>query len=288
MVIVCAVGWLRPAAATLQICGKKAIMYSPTATGANFCVVGIFKNEAHALREWCSHYLVEGAARIYLIDNGSTDAWQQALEGYEDSVKVVSDPTRHAQIDLYNKHFLDTVRREHQWALVVDLDEFLYSREPHATVAHFLASLPPDVHAVQVPWTMFGSSGWKRQPNSIIHNFVWRQDRTAVQSGRFDAHKSATRTECLSQLGVHESVLRDALTPGRILKLDRRDENAPLQINHYAVQSQEYFENVKMRRGDVHTNISDNVRDWTYFEEYDVNYVQDRELSNKTNPHAAA
>lgn len=134
----------------------------PAAAGANFCVVGIFKNEAHALREWCSHYILEGATRIYLIDSGSTDAWQQALEGYEDSVTVVSDPTRHAQTDLYNKHFLDVVRREHQWALVVGLDEFLDSREPHTTVSHFLDSFPPGIDSVEVPWTMFGSSGWER------------------------------------------------------------------------------------------------------------------------------
>ena len=103
-----------------------------------------------------------------------------------------------------------------------------------------------------------------------------------MQSRRFDNQKSATRTECLSQLGVHQPVLRDALTPGRTLKLDRRDESAPLQLNHYAIQPQEVFGNVKMTRGDAISKLSDNVRDRTYFETYDVNHVQDRELSNKT------
>ncbi|KAF0114211.1 MAG: hypothetical protein FD150_1646 [Rhodobacteraceae bacterium] len=31
------------------------------------------KNETHLIEEWLDHYLANGAERIFLIDNGSTD-----------------------------------------------------------------------------------------------------------------------------------------------------------------------------------------------------------------------
>ena len=36
-------------------------------------VLGIMKNESLNIDEWISHYLAMGAAKIYLIDSGSTD-----------------------------------------------------------------------------------------------------------------------------------------------------------------------------------------------------------------------
>ena len=36
-------------------------------------VGGVFKNEAHSIKEWIDHYLFHGADHFYLINDGSTD-----------------------------------------------------------------------------------------------------------------------------------------------------------------------------------------------------------------------
>ena len=42
-----------------------------------------------------------------------------------------------------------------------------------------------------------------------------------------------------------------------------------LQLNHYQIQSKEYFEKIKMVRGDVSNKSWDSMRTWKYFEEND-------------------
>jgi hypothetical protein len=55
-----------------------------------------------------------------------------------------------------------------------------------------------------------------------------------------------------------------------------------LALNHYAIMSNEYFEKVKMTRGDVSTYDKkiNNIRNWKYFEKYDHKEVFDNELAN--------
>jgi hypothetical protein len=59
-------------------------------------------------------------------------------------------------------------------------------------------------------------------------------------------------------------------------------DNGLLQINHYPLQSREYFEDVKMRRGDAVNPALDQVRNWDYFETYDRPcVVEDLTLRNQ-------
>ena len=37
------------------------------------CVVSMFKNESHILKEWLDHYINEGVEYFFMIDNGSND-----------------------------------------------------------------------------------------------------------------------------------------------------------------------------------------------------------------------
>ena len=51
-------------------------------------------------------------------------------------------------------------------------------------------------------------------------------------------------------------------------------------IDHYRIRSREYFEKVKMTRGD--SNIPGFIRDWAYFAEQDANCsIEDRLLATQ-------
>lgn len=45
-------------------------------------------------------------------------------------------------------------------------------------------------------------------------------------------------------------------------------QNNKIRLNHYRIQSFEYFKNVKMTRGDVSVQTNENIRDLKYFEHY--------------------
>ena len=72
--------------------------------------------------------------------------------------------------------------------------------------------------------------------------------------------KGAVRISQAKKLYVHEHWLKS----GRNHK-----EHDALQLNHYAIQSKEYFEKIKMTRGDVNRERSDFARNWHYFDSYD-------------------
>jgi hypothetical protein len=52
-----------------------------------------------------------------------------------------------------------------------------------------------------------------------------------------------------------------------------RYENNLIHLNHYPLQSLEFFQKVKMTRGDVACKEYDNIRNMDYFNEYNKNAV---------------
>ena len=60
----------------------------------------------------------------------------------------------------------------------------------------------------------------------------------------------------------------------------KEETGSPLIINHYTIQSLDFFMKVKATRGDIDNYIetTDRRRDLTYFTSYDLNDVQDDNL----------
>ena len=138
-------------------------------------VVAIFKNESNIITEWLEHYLAEGVNHFYLIDNGSTDNYQKLIESYikEKLVDIKVDDRPHMQVEHYNS-YLDKIKKESEWVMVVDLDEFIYSRLSYTTISDYLKSIPNTIAQIYVPWKMFGSSGQIIQPSCCIDTFRLR------------------------------------------------------------------------------------------------------------------
>ena len=52
------------------------------------CIVAIFKNESHILKEWMEHYISQGIDKFFLIDHNSTDNYFHILQPYINSGMV--------------------------------------------------------------------------------------------------------------------------------------------------------------------------------------------------------
>ena len=239
-------------------------------------VVAIFKNEAHIMKEWLQHYTRQGVTHFYLINNGSTDNWELETMGFP--VTVHTDTVKHKQISHYNSYFLHKIKKEAEWLFVVDLDEFMYARLGFRDIPEYLQSVSEDVGQISVQWLMFGSCGHVKQPESVINGFVKRLDYDKPIEKDFLNSKSICRTRDIKIFDIHNSVqFRKELS----IQMNSEDcvKKSPLHLNHYAIQSLEFFTNVKMTRGDVQSKKYVTVRNLEYFNKYDCNEIEDTELA---------
>jgi hypothetical protein len=256
-------------------------------TEINLALIAMFKNEAHIMKEWIEHYIKEGVEKFYMIDNGSTDNYMTIIAPYikKKYVIVIKDRKRYAQMELYNKYFLNIAKKT-KWCIVCDLDEFIYSRNGYNRIIDYLNSVPNDVSNVLIPWKLFGSNGYIKQPSSVIKSFTKRQNAN-IDSIEI---KPIFRGRSLKKIGVHNSeidgrTINSANDPIENKYSSDTSEDilkrSNLHLNHYAIQSYNWFKSVKMTRGDACSSQSDRSRNDEYFLKYDHKDLDDYELANK-------
>ena len=141
---------------------------------------------------------------------------------------------------------------------------------------------------------MFGSSGLISQPRSgVIENFIYRMDWYSS----FNQYvKSIVRTSAAGALHHHQSRISSSYLVAKpkfkvqstAAAKSKPGEDFAIHLNHYPIQSYEWFMRVKASRGDAAHAHSDNVRDERYFLAYDTNTsVFDDELRRKTRSSAS-
>jgi len=257
------------------------------------CLVSVFKNESHILEEWIQHYIKQGVDHFFLTDNGSSDDYMKILEKYISSgmVSLNINPEKYKQIEHLN-HYLHEAKN-YDWVIVCDLDEFIYARKGLRSIKEYLNTLGQDILHVSVPWKLFGSNGHIQQPDLVIPNFLRRLN--CENCFRINS-KCITRSNCIQRIYQHANHITEnggkIITPDGLLHaIGTKDfahiseeilKNSYLHLNHYAIQSWEWFKNVKMTRGDVLSPGSDSIRNEGYFKGYDHNGVLDDELKELT------
>ena len=246
-------------------------------------VLGIMKNEALILQEWIDHYLWQGADKIILIDNGSSDNSMDIAQANERGGRVtcISRPQKHRQEDHYRDAIrASDLRKKYEWLLIADLDEFWFCKDG-SLVRQALMEVdglnPGDytlVDLIYLDSTEFGSSGFVQQPNSTRESFIMRNpnpnDLDIVFRRKWIYRIS--KLKHVKDITIH-NVLR--IRSDKVISGHRK-----FQLNHYRIQSREYFEKIKMTRGD--SNIPGFIRDWAYFAEQDANCsIEDRLLATQ-------
>lgn len=257
----------------------------------SICVVSVFKNEKHALEEWITHYIKEGIDHFFLTDNGSDDGYIDILDKYikNGNVSLNINPERYQQVKHLNFYINDV--KKYDWAIVIDLDEFMYARKNYNTIKQYLSSLDTNINQIYIPWKMYGSNGHVNQTENIIHYFL---KRDIYNNSRLINGKCITRTKKLIKIDLHQSFTNSnglIITSDGNIKQHRDNNfiyiseellnNSCLHLNHYAIQSWEFFSKIKMTRGDASSSSINHIRDKNYFDAYDNNIVLDDELHNK-------
>ncbi len=267
----------------------------------SLCLVAIFKNESHILDEWIKHYMNQGVDHFFLIDNGSDDHFMDTLHKYN-NITLHIDPTRIPQSNHMNHYCLEKCK-QYDWVIQCDLDEFIYARNSFSTIKEYLKSLDDSISQVFIPWKIFGSSGFntldQKQPTKVVDHFIKRiyydkecgfQGVIMHNSDKYSFTKCIVRTKYLIKFDVHSHKTSNRNWIGTNSSSDIYSNNAfykinedslsksCLHLNHYVIQSYDWFMRIKVTRGDAcHAN---NVRNESYFREFDAvsNDIDDTEL----------
>jgi hypothetical protein len=288
---------------------KPDLGYSESAIGgsglSSITLLAIFKNESHVLSEWIDSHAAEGVDKFILVNNNSSDDFESAIGSarYAYRVTLLHDSITHRQSHIYNTAFNSHIQgSDSEWLLVCDLDEFVYARNGFATITDYLRTVPKDVSCIALPWKLYGSSGFDKHPETgVVSNFTYRDDYEPKGDGKimngmcspgWMYSKYIARISQIINLQVHKVTIKSGRlllpdgnngTPDSDFQLITEDslKNYNLHINHYVIQSREFFERVKMTRGAPNDAAQDSIRDWNYFAKHDTNLILDDELARK-------
>ena len=256
-------------------------------------VLAVFENESHIMKEWIQHYIMEGVDHFYLINNFSTDDYASILKEFIHCVTLFdsvtpNDQLQDAQTESYRFVFQNYIKGNTEWLIVVDLDEFMYSKKLNLkNKFQFLINTNPSTGMIQVSWKIFGSNGYIEQPKSVVKHFTKRA--TCLDA----LIKNIFRVVCVENFDLHHVDLKVGYekisvpgTPLTSYSIAQTEENlikANIHLNHYRVQSREYWNNSKMKRGDFNRDNAQIFLNMEYFESLDKqsNTTTDTELYHK-------
>ena len=220
------------------------------------------------LLDRCKLAVLATDCEFLLVDNGSTDDPLKILKPYIDNgiVVYISLPEKHKQVEHYKKVIIDEdIINKTEWLIICDLDEFFYGY-PNKLIDTIHEYKEYDI--IYSNWYMFGSDGLIEHPADIRKSIVWR-DKNFHKPTKYIVKPNKIKN--LNDLDIHTINNMN----NKIIVNDK------IRLNHYPIQSLDFFTKVKMTRGDVNSPISENVRDMRYFNKYNKNMnYKDTDLSN--------
>jgi glycosyltransferase involved in cell wall biosynthesis len=228
-------------------------------------VLAIFKNETDNLKVWIDHYLWQGVEHFYLIDNGSTDNPLEILQDYIDKgiVSYYYKEEKHKQAEHYRWVFdTENLKNNTYWLIVCDMDEFFYGVDHKLTTK--LKTLEC-FNVIYANWHMFGSDNLTKQPSDIRTNIIHRKPELDKNTKYIFKTASVKNSSMIWIHGlVYPGTMEVIKTHPKI-----RIANKLIKLNHYPIQSLEFFQKVKMTRGSANVAKHDKIRDMDYFKRYD-------------------
>jgi Glycosyltransferase family 92 len=215
----------------------------------------ILRNEIRGVVEWLAHYKALGVNDFLIYDNESDDGTAELLRALAEAGELTlihwphsvgERPQRLAYADARKRATAD-------WLAFFDADEFLLLRQD-ADLGSFLQRFDDSISAVAISWVVFGSGGQQAwRPAPVTLRFVDALPPDAEPNRQIKAIGRRTR---LVGTGIHrvEPAFGRYVTPSGQdaefvgLTSVRQPDVAVAALHHYAVKSQQEFEE-KRRRG---------------------------------------
>lgn len=248
-------------------------------------IVSIQRDRSPWIVEWLAFHLLQGVSHFYIYVHKCTDGMAEKLEKLSKRypITVYAIDMDRPQLMAY-EHAWKNFSNDVDWMAFIDGDEFLFSPSYDSLDKAIAGFVHQPISAVAAYWKCYGSNGHIQEPSGLVlenyprhsgDDFIPnRHVKSIVRSGE-------DVTGCTSHLlfaknGTVDELLRP-INHGWMKEYEPSYQK--LRINHYTVQSYEFFKKTKQHIGapDGNPNL---IRPDSWFEEYDRNECCDGALDN--------
>lgn len=242
------------------------------------------KNEAKHIIDFIEHYIIQGVEHFYIIDNNSDDNLKEILEKsyYNFLITLISNDicidinnaysSTNGLVAVYNNDIIyETIKKETEWGIVVDIDEFMYGKNGH-NIKTFLETIDDSVGCVYVIWNIMTSSTIKNENSNSFHvnlNIFKRLNYDSITNLSYniknanDFGKSIFRTSMINRIGLHKS----HCTTGKIINNYGENKNSWYDNCNSIEYSENIFKNTNISLNHyVIRDYNDYVKKKTQFE----------------------
>ncbi|MBO9474068.1 glycosyltransferase family 2 protein [Shimia sp. R10_1] len=234
------------------------------------------RNEAPYLLEWIAHHKAAGVTDFLIFSNDCDDGTHEMLVTLDDAgvlthVPHAPTPGKSIQWQALRQAWKHPLRKQADWILVSDVDEFLNIHVPGHRIPDLLAKLPDETDAIVLPWRLFGNNDQVLiEDRPVTEQFTRAIAADAQYPVAASLFKMLFRTSGpFNQLGVHRPKQKApekaglpnifdgsghpahpylAENPARLSLYGLGVARNLVELNHYAVRSAASFV-VKNERG---------------------------------------
>jgi hypothetical protein len=146
----------------------------------------LIRNESEYINDFLEHYVKQGVEHFYIVNNKSSDNTNDILcnSKYYNMITLIQDNNEYdlyndptIMKNIYDKHFYDIIKRETEWALIVDIDEFMFGKNGY-TIKSYVESLPSDIGCVYVMWNIINP--YRDEYNMLDNNFSIQKSKFRI------------------------------------------------------------------------------------------------------------
>lgn len=255
------------------------------------------RNEGPYLIEWLAWHRMLGVTDFLIYSNDCDDAGDLLLDALMAHGVLRHEPNnapegKSLQWSALKQAWKEPVRKDADWMLISDIDEFPVIHAGAGRLADLIGALPSGTDAVALPWRLFGASGIAQfQDRPVISQFTRSAPVDMVYPVAATMFKSLFRPEAFARPGVHRPRNRKegaakwasgsggtmtaqfAESDGYIWTLNQPDARQLAEMHHYSLRSAEGFL-VKSERG--LPNRSHKEINAAYWVERNFNTVENR------------
>lgn len=265
-----------------------------------FLAILTVKNEGAFVIDWLAHHRAVGFTDFLVFSNDCTDGTDAMLDrlaamGWLTHLRNDGPHRKGPQWAALKRAEAHPLRRQADWILVLDIDEYVNVHAGAGTLADLLAALP-DATAIPLTWRLFGNAGIRDfTDRPVAAQFTRAAPVVMGWPWRAALFKTLFRNDgTYARLGVHRPRQPDparlpaqrwfdgsgrelppAFHSGRIFSNYGQDNYGLAQLNHYALGAMESYV-LKADRGRANREAS--VFDLSYWVERNFCTDEDRSI----------
>lgn len=212
------------------------------------CICVIIKDENDYLKEWLDYHLKIGIDEIYLYEDYNSQSHRSIVESYNKtrvhlfSIDVIyqkgffyKDRLRQEHLFIY---FGKVYKKEFDWILFIDIDEFLILNEPLEKLLKDYEDKP----AILLYWKYYGASNHIKKPlGKVMDNFINPIASSFDYGWKFKSFYNC-KYDFIWEQRVHK--IKGGVFPINEYGLHKA------YLNHYFTKSWEEWKNKLLLRGD--------------------------------------